>query len=67
MNKTEGGLLLCLFETVLNESSFKLKACGPTLCLSWQITDFKRNSETITGQCFITVKTTQVMKIDGMI
>lgn len=32
--------VLWLFEKVLNGCLFKLKACGPTSCLSWQITDF---------------------------
>lgn len=44
-----------------------LKACGHTLCLSWQITDFNSKSETITGPCFITVKGRLVIKNDTMI
>ena len=52
------------FEQMLNECLFKLEACGPTSCLSWQITDFSWKPEAMTGQRFITVRGAHVMKKD---
>lgn len=59
---TEGVLLLCMFEQMLNGCLFKLEACGPTSCLSSQITDFSWKSEAITGQRFIPVRGAHVTK-----